>query len=112
MRRRGLPPSFLNSKNLGYSTPGFCTIPLGQRLLPGVTTTTGITFGSGASIGASFALNTSGFQNTLNGTFGLAQVGNDLNITYTTSAVPEPSTFGILFGLAALGFTATRRRRV
>jgi autotransporter-associated beta strand protein len=78
-----------------------------------VTTTTGITFGAGASIGASFALNSAGFQNTTNGTFGLALLnsGNDLAITYTTSAVPEPGTFALIFSLLAIGFAGTRRRR-
>jgi len=76
-----------------------------------VTTTTGITFDGAASIGASFAINASGFQNTLNGIFGLAQDGNDLNVTYTTSAVPEPASFALLFGLFAIGFATTRRTR-
>ena len=76
-----------------------------------VTTDNGITFGSGASIGASFALNTSGFQNPLNGTFGLSQLGDNLAITYTASAVPEPGTAAFLAGLLALGFSTTHHRR-
>lgn len=78
-----------------------------------VTTSTGITFAEGASVGASFTLNTAGFQNTVNGTFGLtlANAGNDLALTYTTSAVPEPSTTAALLGLIGLALAATHRRR-
>ena len=47
---------------------------------------------------------------TLNGIFGLAQNGNDLNVTYTISAVPEPASFALFFGLFAVGFATTRRR--
>ncbi len=35
-----------------------------------------------------------------------------LNGTVTASAVPEPSTFALLAGVAGLGFAALRRRRV
>lgn len=75
-----------------------------------VTTSGGISFGTHASIGASFAINTDDFANTTNGTFSLAHVGDNLALNYTTSAVPEPRSFTILAGLFALGFTATRRR--
>ena len=34
-----------------------------------------------------------------------------LQSTVATSAVPEPSTYAAIFGVAALGFTAYRRRR-
>jgi hypothetical protein len=78
-----------------------------------VTASGGITFdGERASIRASFALNTSGFQNTPNGPFGIAQDGNDLNITYTASAVPEPRSFAAWLGLSIPGFCAHRPRRV
>ena len=77
-----------------------------------VQTSGGITFGSGASIGGSFSLDTSGFANATNGTFAVAQVGNNLALTYTSlSAVPEPSTTALLLGLGIFGFVIHRRRR-
>ncbi|GAB5559231.1 MAG: hypothetical protein SynsKO_08780 [Synoicihabitans sp.] len=78
-----------------------------------VTTSDGITFdGVGSSIGGSFVFNTDNFQNATNGTFGLALLnsGNDLALTYTTSAVPEPSSFAFVLSLLAAGFTVSRRR--
>ena len=37
----------------------------------------------------------------------------NVNVTYTAfSAVPEPNTFALLFGMMALGFVGARRRRV
>lgn len=70
-----------------------------------VTTTTGI---SGFSADK-FAFNTSGFANTLNGSFSLALDGNNLNLVYT--AVPEPSTLGALLGLGLMTLAAWRRTR-
>ncbi len=60
-----------------------------------------------------FAINTTGFLNTTNGTFSIAQgSGGDNDKLYLTySAVPEPSTYTALAGLGALGLVATRRRR-
>ncbi|GAB5559415.1 MAG: hypothetical protein SynsKO_10620 [Synoicihabitans sp.] len=74
------------------------------------TTTAGISFGENASVGASFALDTTGFANPTNGTFSISQIGNNLALTYTTSAVPEPSSFALILSLFALGFKLTQRR--
>ncbi len=79
-----------------------------------VSTTGGITFGNGASIGGSFSLDTSGFANATNGSFAiaLANGGNDLALTYTSlSAVPEPSTYALLLGMLILGYVSYQRRR-
>jgi autotransporter-associated beta strand protein len=62
--------------------------------------------GSGFDAGA-FAFDTSGFQNTLNGSFSVSQAGNDLFLNYT--AVPEPSS--ALLGLSAAFLFLNRRRR-
>jgi autotransporter-associated beta strand protein/T5SS/PEP-CTERM-associated repeat protein len=71
------------------------------------TTTSGIT---GFSPSA-FTLNTAGFTNALNGgTWSLAQSGNNLNLHFTASAIPEPSTYAAIFGAAALALAAYRRK--
>lgn len=75
------------------------------------TTTGGITFGENASVGASFALVTTGFANATNGSFSISQIGNNIALIYTTSAVPEPSSFAFMAGLTGLAFTLIRRRR-
>jgi autotransporter-associated beta strand protein len=56
-----------------------------------------------------FTVNTSAFSNAFTGTFSVAQVGNELLLTYT--AVPEPSAFAALAGCAVLGVATHRRRR-
>jgi fibronectin-binding autotransporter adhesin len=54
-------------------------------------------------------INTSGFQNSFSGTFNLAMVGNDLNLTYT--AVPEPSSLLLAAGAAAAWWRRRSKRR-
>lgn len=59
-----------------------------------------------------FTLNTSSFSNALDGgTWSLAQSGNHLNLNFTASAIPEPSTYAALAGLAALALAVHLRRR-
>lgn len=60
-----------------------------------------------------FSLNTTGFTNAFNGTWALTQDGNNLNLIYTASAVPEPGTYALFVSLAGLGlaFSRTRHRR-
>jgi autotransporter-associated beta strand protein len=67
-----------------------------------------------------FIINTAGFQNSIAGTFAIARgdeigIGGDntqLYLTYTAgAAVPEPSTYALLFGGAAFALVAGRRRR-
>lgn len=67
-----------------------------------VTTTGGIT-GFDSDF---FAFDTSGFQNAINGTFSIAQNGNNLDLIYT--AIPEPAT--ALLGSLGLLFLLRRRR--
>jgi hypothetical protein len=60
---------------------------------------------------------TGGFSGTattlalIGGGTGTSTINFVLNTLSTTSAVPEPATYAALFGLAALGFGAVRRRR-
>lgn len=59
-----------------------------------------------------FSVSTAGFvNNLLGGAWSLAQAGNSLNLNFTASAVPEPSTYAALAGLLALGFAFWRKRR-
>jgi autotransporter-associated beta strand protein len=74
-----------------------------------LTTTGGV---SGFSSDA-FAIDTTHFTNPFTGTWSvsLTNSGHDLSVNYTASAVPEPSTWAALAGLAALGAAGLRRRR-
>lgn len=45
------------------------------------------------------------------GDFSTAIVGNDVNLVWTAAAIPEPSAFASVAGLAALSAFALRRRR-
>ena len=74
-----------------------------------LTTTGGV---SGFSSNA-FTIDTSHFSNPFTGTWSvsLTNSGHDLSLNYTASAVPEPSTYAALAGLAALGLAALRGRR-
>jgi hypothetical protein len=71
-----------------------------------VTTGSGITgFDS-----SKFSLDTSEFQNVLNGgSFSLSVNGNDLDLNFT--AVPEPAAYGLAMALGLAGFTLARRAR-
>jgi autotransporter-associated beta strand protein len=56
------------------------------------------------------SINTGSFTNTVNGTWSLSAIGNNLNLVYTTTAIPEPSTYAALAGVLMLAFAAHRRR--
>ncbi len=58
---------------------------------------------------SAWTFDTSAFQNTFSGAFSLSQSGNNLYLHY--AAIPEPSTWAALTGLAALGLALVRRRR-
>jgi fibronectin-binding autotransporter adhesin len=67
-----------------------------------VTTTGGIT-NFAANL---FNIDTTGFQNTINGSFSIVQDGNNLNLVYT--AIPEPRA-ALLGGLGLLALLRRRR---
>jgi len=59
-----------------------------------------------------FSILTDHFINDLQGgAWSLHSDGYNLNLAFTASAVPEPSTYAALLGLAALGLALWRRRR-
>jgi autotransporter-associated beta strand protein len=66
-----------------------------------------------------FLVDTTGFQNSVAGTFAIARgdeigIGGDntqLYVTYTAGAVPEPSTYALLFGGAVFALVVGRRSR-
>ncbi|MDO8540710.1 MAG: PEP-CTERM sorting domain-containing protein [Opitutaceae bacterium] len=69
--------------------------------------------GIGSFSANQFTLNTDSFSNALHGgTWSLAAAGNDLNLNFTASAIPEPSTYAAIAGVAALALAAWRRRRI
>ncbi len=72
--------------------------------------TTGATALTGFNASA-IAIDTTNFANAAPGSFWVSQTGNQLTLNYGISAVPEPSAFAAIFGLACLGFAAGRRRR-
>jgi hypothetical protein len=56
--------------------------------------------------------NTSGTPGKLLGTFSLFGDGSTQYLTFTSvSAIPEPSTYAMILGVAALGFVMLRRRQ-
>lgn len=70
--------------------------------------------------GSEFTINTSGFQNSIAGTFSVVRgdssgvLGADntqLYLVYTASVIPEPSACALLAGVVLVGYTVTRRRR-
>jgi len=95
---------------LNATTPGSLVLwdPNASTVWAGFVTTTGgfVNFSSG-----SFAFNTAGFQNPINGTFSVVQNQGNLDLVYTTALViPEPATATLgLLGLAGL---MLRRRRM
>ena len=60
-----------------------------------------------------FNVDASGFtnNNTATGVFSVTNIGNDIYLTYTAAAIPEPSTYAAIFGALALAGAALRRRR-
>ena len=90
-------------------TPGLLSSwdPLKDSVWLGFITTTGGINGFSAN---TFAINATGFQNTVNSSsmWSVVQNGNNLDLHYT--AVPEPGTLGMLF-LAFASLTFFRRRR-
>ncbi len=64
---------------------------------------------SGNDVLDSIELDYSGINNALNGTLDLAFTGTYLQVKYTTDAIPEPGTMGLM-GLSTLALLFRRRR--
>jgi|GEM_PF-836323 len=59
-----------------------------------------------------FTINANGFTNALNGgSWDLAHAGNNLTLNFTAAAIPEPSTYVMVAGVAVLGSALLRRHR-
>jgi hypothetical protein len=69
----------------------------------------GVTWLTAAKISVT-SFDTSGFVNSINGTFGwsLDAADHSLSLTYTPTPVPEPGTLALV-GLAAAGMAGWRR---
>ncbi len=105
-----------NKFTIGLNTLDFTTgnagvpsnfSPTGNYTFAFLTTTNGI-------IGftpSAFALTTTGVDSSLTGAWSVAQSGNHLDLVYTASAIPEPSTHAALFGGVALVGALIHRRR-
>ncbi|WP_438480644.1 beta strand repeat-containing protein [Oleiharenicola lentus] len=76
-----------------------------------IASATGGIFGFDAN---AFQINSTGFTNQLNGgSWNLSQDGNTISLNFiAASAIPEPSTYAAIAGIAALGLAAWRRRAV
>jgi len=70
--------------------------------------------------GSEFLINSTGFQNSISGTFAIVRgddgsiTGGDatqLYLTYTAGIIPEPSTYALIAGLFLAGYAGVRRRR-
>jgi autotransporter-associated beta strand protein len=59
---------------------------------------------------AAFTVDTSGWTNAFSGAFSVGRSGDSLFLNY--SAIPEPSTYAVLLGCAALAGAGWRRRRM
>ena len=60
-----------------------------------------------------FNVDASGFtnNNTAGGAFSVTNIGNDIYLTYTAAAIPEPSSYVLLGGFGTLLFALGYRRR-
>ena len=57
-----------------------------------------------------FSVDTTAFSNPFNGSWSVAQTGNNLTLNYTAAAIPEPSTYAAIAGSIMLVVVAIRRK--
>lgn len=85
---------------------GTYTIDFGNTGTSGNTYTL-VTFGSGNTTFASNDFTFANIASGLTGTFAMSST----DLTFTTTAIPEPATYAALVGLGVLGMAVYRRRR-
>lgn len=93
------------SLSLGANAPSASAFWQTDQTWSGIINNTG----AGSITGSFVAVDNSAWASL--GSFSAQIVGNDVNLVWTASAIPEPSSCAILGGLSVLGLVVIRRRR-